>query len=43
MMAKISQCEIAMEQALLIQLMNLEQSDMYDQLLKDIGRLCLQC
>ncbi|VDM35598.1 unnamed protein product [Hydatigera taeniaeformis] len=35
---KIFQCENAMEQALLIQLMNMEQSSRYSELLEEIGK-----
>lgn len=35
---KTFQCENAMEQALLIQLMNLEQSNRYTDLLEEIGK-----
>lgn len=37
MIEKIFQCQNAMEQAFLIQLMNLEQSNRYADLLKEIG------
>lgn len=37
MLVKVSQCEAAMEQALLIHTMNMEQTDRYTQLLSEIG------